>query len=75
MAKNKQSNLIASVKVLHIDFTNKYIMNSEMREGDYSVLVNCQLLLSNVFSLALPSSIFLMKNRRNRLLRVSYIEQ
>ena len=32
MLKNKQSNLIASVKTQNIGFINKYIINSEIRE-------------------------------------------
>ena len=43
MPKNKQSNLIANVKMLSIGFINKYIVNSEIRGGGgggYSVLVN-----------------------------------
>ena len=39
MAKNKQSNLIASVKMLNIGVINKYIINLET-EGGYPVLVN-----------------------------------
>ena len=31
MAKNKQSNLIVGVKMLNIDFVNKYILNSGRR--------------------------------------------
>ena len=47
MPQNKQSNLIASVKTPIIGFTNKYIINSGMKGGGgYSVLVNCQSLLS-----------------------------
>ena len=30
MAKNKQSNLIASVNMLNIDFINKHIINVEI---------------------------------------------
>ena len=58
MPKNKQSNLIANVKVPNISFINKYIINSEIREegggggGGYSVLVNYPSLLSNIFPLA-----------------------
>ena len=32
MPKNKQSNLIANVKMPNISFTNKYIINLEIRE-------------------------------------------
>ena len=31
MAKNKQWNLIASLKMLNLGFTKKYITNSEMQ--------------------------------------------
>ena len=31
MPKNKQSNLIANVKMRNISFINKYIINSEIR--------------------------------------------
>ena len=65
MPKNKQSNLIANVKMPNISFINKYITNSEIRGkgGDYSVLVNFllggrerdYLLLSNIFPLAPPN--------------------
>ena len=60
-AKNKQSNLIASVKKPNIGFINKYIINSGTRgEGGYSVLVNHQSLLSNIFSLAPPKKKFFL---------------
>ena len=72
MPKNKQSNLIASVKTPNIDFINKYIINSGIRGGN-SMLVNHLSLLSNIFSLA-PQLFFFIKYRRNRLLRVSFIE-
>ena len=38
MAKNKQSNLIASVKMLSIGFINKYIINLGIG-GGYLVLL------------------------------------
>ena len=45
---------------------------------DYSVVVNYQSLLLNIFSLAPPKYFSLkfsrLKYRRNRLLRVSFIE-
>ena len=73
MSKNKQSNFIASVKMSNIGFINKYIINSGIsRGGGYSVLVNYQSLLSNIFPLA-PQLFFFIKYRRNRLLRVSFI--
>ena len=49
MAKNKQSNLIASVKMLNIDFINKHITNLGIRGGGYSVLVNYQSLVPEFF--------------------------
>ena len=56
-------------------FNNKYTMNSGIR-GGYSVLVNYQSLLSNIFPLSPPPHLFFfIKWRRNRLLRVSFIEQ
>ena len=53
MAKNKQSNLIASAKMLNIGVINKNTTNLEI--GGYSVLVNYQSFLSNLFSLAPPN--------------------
>ena len=63
MPENKQSNLIANVKTPNIGFINKYIINSGIRVGGggYSVLVNYQSLLSNIFPLALPPIIFRYK--------------
>ena len=62
MPKNKQSNLIANVKMPNISFINKYIINSKRRgKGGYSVLVNYPSLLSNIFPLAPPPIIFLYK--------------
>ena len=74
MPKIKQSNLIASVKTPNISFINKYIINSGIR--GYSVLVNRQSLLLNIFPLPPPPPqlFFFIKYRRNRLLRVSFIE-
>ena len=54
MVKNKQSNLIASVKMLNISVIDKYTINKGIGEGGYSVLVNYQSFLSNLFSLAPP---------------------
>ena len=72
-AKNKQSNSIASVKTPNIGFIYKYFINSGTR-GGYSVLVNYQSLLSNILLLAPTQLFFFIKYRRNRLLRVSFIE-
>ena len=52
MAKNKQSNMIASVKMLNIGIINKYTINLIWNKGGYSVLVDYQSFLSNLFSLA-----------------------
>ena len=68
MAKDKPSNLIANAKMLNISFINKYIINSG-GEG-YSVLVNYQSPLSNIFRLDPPLFFFI----NYRLLRVSFIE-
>ena len=50
MAKNNQSNLIASVKMLHINWFHQQIKGG----GGYSLLVNYRSLLLNVFPLAPP---------------------
>ena len=69
-----ESNLIARVKTPNIGFTNIYIINLGIKGGGgYSQLVNYQSLLSNIFPLA-TQSFFFIKYRRNRLLRVSFIE-
>ena len=54
MAKNKQSNSIASVKMLNLGVVNKHTTNFEIG-GGYSVLVNYQSFFSNLFSLAPPN--------------------
>ena len=74
MAKNKQLNSIASVKMLNIDVINKYTLNLIRNKGGYSVLVNYQSFRSNLFSLAPPPIIFSLSCGRNRLLHVSFIE-
>ena len=74
MAKTKQSNLIASVKMLNIGVLNKDTINLKIWGGD-SVLVNYQSFLSNFFSLA-PFQVFFFVNcRRNGLLNMNFIEQ
>ena len=73
MAKTKQSNLIASVKMLNIGVINKDTINLEI--GGYLVLVNYQSFPSNFFFLA-PSQVFFFVNcRRIGLLQVNFIEQ
>ena len=64
MAKNKQSNLIAIVKMLNIGVIYKYTINLEIGSG-YPVLVNYQSFLSNLLSLAPPQLFFCINCRRN----------
>ena len=75
MAENKQSILIACLKMLKIAFIEKYI-RSEMGEGGYLVSDNYQSLLSYPDrSISLPSKLsFSIKYRRNRFLLVTFIE-
>ena len=63
MTRNKQQNLIGSVKNLNTGFINKYIigLNSEMGWRGYSVLVNYQSLVSILFPLA-PLQLFFSIN-------------
>ena len=57
MPKNKQSDLIASVKLLNIRSSTN--INSGIGGGGYSVLLNYQSLLSDIFPLApLPQLFF-----------------
>ena len=76
MVKNKQSNLIASVKMLNIGLINKHIINLGI--GGWGLLsisllpITC-LKIFFVSPLTLPF-IFLYKDRRNRLLCVSFYE-
>ena len=75
MIKNKQSNLIASVKMLNTGVINKYIINYGIGGGEgYSVLVNYQSFLSNFVSLAPPQFFFSLNCIQNRLFRGSFIE-
>ena len=60
MAKNKQSNSIASVKMLNIGVINKHTINFEIG-GSRSVLVNYQSFFANLFLIDLPPIIFLYK--------------
>ena len=53
MAKNKQSNLIAIVKMLDIGFISEHIIYLGIG-GGYLVLVNYQSPVSKFFPLALP---------------------
>ena len=54
MPKNKQSNLIANVKMSNIGFIQQVYYKLRNKGGGYSVLVNYQLLLSNIFPLPPP---------------------
>ena len=78
MVRNKQSNLIKSVKMLNIGVINKrynYKHYKLRNRGGYLVLVNFRSFLSNLFSLAPSPQLFFSINCiRNRLLRVSFIE-
>ena len=66
MAKHKQSNLIASVKMLNIDAINKYTINLEIGGGgSYPVSSDYQSFLSNLISLAPPPNYFSVNCRRN----------
>ena len=47
--------------MLNIGVINKYTSNLEIGGGSYSVLVNYQSFLSNLFSLATPPIIFFYK--------------
>ena len=62
MAKNKQSNLIAIVKMLNIGFISEHITYLGIGGGGYLVLVNYQSPVSKFFPLAPPPPfIFLYK--------------
>ena len=74
MVKNKQSNLIASVKnAKHRGHQQIYYKLIYRGGGGCSVLVNYESFLSNLFSLA-PQLFFSINCIRNRLLRVSFID-
>ena len=69
MAKNKQSNLIAIVKMLNIGFISEHIIYLGIGGGGYLVLVNYKSPVSKFFPLAPPPHLFFsIKYRRNRLL-------
>ena len=64
MPENKQSNLIANVKTPSIGFYQQIyykLRNKERVGGGYSVLVNYQSLLLNIFPLAPPQLFFVIK--------------
>ena len=76
MPKNKQSNLIASVKTPSIGFINKYIINSGIRGGGglFSVIQLPITFLKHLFISPPHQLFFFIKYRQNRLLCVSFIE-
>ena len=74
MAKNKQSNLIASVKMLNMGFINKHIITLGKEVRGYLALVNYQSLVSKIFPSAPPHLFFSIKYTQNRLLSVSFLE-
>ena len=76
MPKNKQSNLIANVKMLSISFINKYIINSEIRgkEGGLFSISKLPITSLKYLSVSPPQLFFFIKYKRNTLLRVSFIE-
>ena len=73
MAKNKQSNLIAIVKMLNIGFIKKHIINLGIGVGGrgYVVLVNYQSHVAKFFPLAPFQLFFFIKYRRNKLRKFS----
>ena len=74
--QNKQSILIARVKLLNLGAINKYTINLEIGRG-YPVLDNYQSFLSNLFSLAPTPPILLLYKlltKYCRLLHVSFLE-
>ena len=74
MAKNKQSNLIARIKMLNIGFINKYIINSGIGGSIFNI---SQLPITSLtyFNSPPPSKLFFsVKYRRNGELLVSFIE-
>ena len=76
MVKNKQSNLIASVKMLNIGFISKYTINLGIggREGGlFSISYLPIISLKSVF-ISPPQLFFSINCIRNRLLRVSFVE-
>ena len=77
MAKTKQSNLIASVKMLNIGAINNNTINLGIGGGGggNSVLVNYQSFLSNFFSLTPYQVFFFVNCRRNGLFHVNFIKQ
>ena len=73
MAKNKQLNLIAIVKMLNISFISKHIINLGIGGGIQYYLITIHL-PQNFFSLVPSQLFFSIKYIRNRLLRVSFLE-
>ena len=75
MPKNKQSNLIACVKTPNIGFIFKYIINSETKRGGLFSVSKLPITSLKYLSLSTPQFFFFIKYTRNRLLRVTFIEQ
>ena len=74
MPKNKQSNLIANVKMPNIGFINKCITNPGIRGGGLFSISYLPITSLKYLSISPPPIIFFTKYKRNRLLRVSFIE-
>ena len=74
MVRNKQINLIASVKILNIDVINKHTINYRIGGGG-GLFSICQLPIISLKPLfiSLPQLFFSMNCIQNRLLRVSFI--
>ena len=74
MVKNTQSNLIAKSKNAKHRFYQQIYYNLKNRGRGYSVLVNYQSFLSNLFLLAPPQLFLSINCIQSRLFRVSFIE-
>ena len=75
MAKNKQLNLIAIVKMLNISFISKHIINLGIGGGGSIQYYLITIHLPQKFFSLVPSQLFFsIKYIRNRLLRVSFLE-
>ena len=72
MAKNKQTNLITSIKMLSIGFINKCIVSSGIVGAIKHKLIANH--ISQMFFYWTPQIFFFIKCTQNRLLRMSFIE-